>query len=434
MALPRRVLLVSWLFPPHGSIGAKRAYHFARHLPAEGWKPTVVCRRRPPPASVDPSPWPLPPEVDLRPDYDSAFWSVLADRGARWVLASSGRGAPVARRSWRERVGDRLDLFVDALVPTETAALHAPHAWRALDRLAPHHDVLWTTSYPYSAHVAGLLAARRHGRRFVADLRDPWTPNWVHERKFFHARWVERRLEQAVFDAADAITVTTETLADLYRERFPQHAHKFVAIHNSFDPVPGTHTPRSPGAPVVLVHFGNVYGPWSLGTVFHALRLLRDRGLAPPGAFRLENYGKLADRDRVLALELGVGDLVHVHPAVPFAEGFERLRAADLLVLAAWDAPDARLYVQGKFFDYLAAGSEILAESDNPELVSLLERTGAGTCVAPGAVEAVAVILTRVLRGGVPETVRDADAIAYFSAPAATRRLAALFERLLETR
>ncbi len=39
----RRVLVVSPHFPPSTLAGVHRARHLAKHLPAAGWRPTVLC-------------------------------------------------------------------------------------------------------------------------------------------------------------------------------------------------------------------------------------------------------------------------------------------------------------------------------------------------------------------------------------------------------
>lgn len=426
--MPGRVLMASWLFPPHGSIGAKRAWRFAKHLPARGWLPTVLSRRLPPPGSFDASDWTLPPEVTLSPTYDAAWLSALADRGARAVdrSAASDPGPVALRRPLSARLQERWDRFVDAVVPMETAVIHAPHAARELDRLLPAHDLLWTTSYPYHTHAIGLGAARRHRRPWVADLRDPWTPNWVHRRKYAPVRSIEARYERAVYEAADAIVVTTETLAALDRARFPWWAEKIHCVHNSYDGSPAA--PAPPGAargdgPLRWVHFGNVYGPWSLATVFRAMA-------RRPGRVLLDNHGRLSDRDRDLAASLGLAGSVRVLPTLPFDEGMARLCSVDALVLAAWSHPDAGLYLQGKLYDYLRAARPIVAESAQREVGDILRRTGAGFVIAPGDVDAV----TAVIDGAAAPPSRDDGAVRYFSAAEATGRLAAIFDDVTRRR
>lgn len=423
--MPGRVLMASWLFPPHSSIGAKRAWRFARHLPSHGWLPTVLCRRVPPPGSFDASDWTLPPEVTLSPTYDAAVMSVLADRGARTIDRTSSNDVvrERLRRSLGARISERWDRFVDAVVPMETAIIHAPHAAGELDRLLPSHDLLWTTSYPYHTHAIGLRAARRHGRPWVADLRDPWTPNWVHRRKYAPVRSIEARVERAVYEAADAVVVTTETLAALDRERFPRWAGKIHCVHNSYDGEARPAAAPADDGPQRWVHFGNVYGPWSLETVFRAMA-------RRPGRVVLDNHGKLSDRDRDLADSLGLSESVRVRPALPFEEGMRRLESAHALVLAAWNHPDAGLYLQGKLYDYLRAGRPIVAESSQREVVDIIRRTGAGVVVAPGDVDAVVSVIDGA--GAAPS--RDEAAVRYFSAAEATGRLAAIFDGVTQRR
>ncbi|MFO0601606.1 MAG: glycosyltransferase [Polyangiales bacterium] len=433
--MTRRVLMASWLFAPNVSIGAKRAVRFARWLPTFGWAPTVLCRRVTPASQRDPSPVALPPEVTVLRAYDHPFFARFANTEATPPPAAPATPAhePLAR-PWRARAEERWKLLVDAMVPTDTVAIHAPHAMAKLDALAPSHDLLWTTSYPYHTHALGLAVARQRRKPWVVDLRDPWTPNWVHHRKFPHARYVESWLERAVVEGADAVVVTTEALAELYRAMFPAHAGKFRCIHNAFDPVGDDAPPpdvRGPGEPRRLVHFGNVYGPWSFETLYRALAQLRREGSLPPVV--LENYGKLSDRDRALAASHGVGDVVRVLPPLPFDRGLARLRGADALLLAGWDDPDARLYVQGKAFDYLAAARPVLAESAHPDIRRIVEDTRAGTVVAPGDVRAMADALRPLLRDDAAPPARDEAAVSYYSAREATARLASLFDEVIRT-
>ena len=108
----------------------------------------------------------------------------------------------------------------------------------------------------------------------------------------------------------------------------------------------------------------------------------------------------------VTTLRVRVDDLVRVMPGVPFAEGMARLRSADLLVLAAWSDPDARLYVQGKLFDYLAAGRPVVAETAHEDVTRILADTRAGFVVAPGDVRAMTDLVRRALApGGLPAAV-----------------------------
>ena len=97
-----RLLMVSWLFPPHASIGAKRAWRFARHLPENGWAPPVLCRRHPPASVYDASDWSLPREVTVSATYDAGWMSALGPRGG--APADRLSNEPTMRRTLRARL------------------------------------------------------------------------------------------------------------------------------------------------------------------------------------------------------------------------------------------------------------------------------------------------------------------------------------------
>jgi glycosyltransferase involved in cell wall biosynthesis len=422
-----KVLMVSWLFPPHTSIGAKRAYRFARCLPSQGWGATVVCRRKVPAAYRDVSEYGLPDGVQVCREYDAAVF----ERFASDVVSPSSDAPQALQRPFAARINTRFNELIDAVVPTETVSIHAPHAARVIDRLLPSHDVLWTTSYPYHSHWLGVRAARKHRKPLVVDLRDPWTPNWVHRKKFLMARSVEAWLEREVFAAADAIVVTTWALEALYRTMFPQWAHKFLTIHNAFDEAPATIAPAS-SRTFRMVHFGNVYGPWSFETLFRALSLLQREGAFHTREVVFENYGKLSDRDRDLAVTLGIRDHIRVCETVSWAEGIQRLSSASLLMLAAWNDPDARLYVPGKLFDYLTAGVAVVAETVHEDVSRIVTESKAGVVIAPGDVTAMADVIRRALTGDVTLRGATRESAHAFSAPEATRKLANLLNQVVE--
>ncbi|MFO0625767.1 MAG: glycosyltransferase [Polyangiales bacterium] len=361
----------------------------------------------------------------------TTVFSQLQRRFASAPGAAVAPAAPPLRRGLAARAGEAWHRAVDAVVPMETVIVHAPHAAGRVEALAPSHDLVWSTSYPYHAHLLALRAARRHRKPFVADLRDPWSLNWVHRRKLAPTRWVERAAERAVLEGADAVVVTTETLATRYREMFPARASRIHAVHNCFEPMDlGARIPQPPNAPLRVMHFGNVYGPWSLRTLFDALAGLRREGALPHGV-EVHNLGKLSDRDRDHARALGLDGVVRALPTMDYADGLRALRDADLLVLAAWDDPDAALYIQGKLYDYLLAGTHFVAETANPEVCDIVTRTGAGAVVAPGDVAAMRAALVRAAGGAsISLRPRDPHAISYYSAPEATARLAAIFDEV----
>jgi glycosyltransferase involved in cell wall biosynthesis len=425
-----RALHVSWLFPPHNSIGAKRAYRFARQLPALGLNATVLCGREPPARFRDPSPWSVPEGVTVEPDYDAAWITAAANRidAAKTSSAPQRQASGSDKPSWIARVTGRELNVAHDLLPTETIAVHLPHARRAAVRLARRDavSVVWTTSYPYSAHFVGIHVKRALGIPFVADLRDPWTLNFVHERKLPPTRAIERAMERSVFAHADRIVVTTESLADAYRAMYPAIANRFVTIRNGFEPL-DLPARRVGERPRRLVPVGHVYSERTLAPVLHALARIGARDVV------IENLGRLSDTDRSLAHALGLDDIVHAREPLPYLEGLASLRAAHALLLPAWGTDRGALLLPGKLYDYLLAGAPIVAIGRNAELASILAHTRTGVLIDPDDANGLDSALRDALAGTLPFD-PDSAAIASYSAPEATRRLAQLFDAIAPRR
>ncbi|MDP3278171.1 MAG: glycosyltransferase [Deltaproteobacteria bacterium] len=404
-----KLLLVAWLFPPHENVGSRRPWRLCKHLPNHGWDITVLTQRHVPARFVDPTDADLGSAVQVVRDYDQP----LLGRLAAWADAR-GNGAPSPRPEAPGR---------PSRWPAEPAAIHLPHAARAARDLHRKvgFDAVLTTSYPYSAHYVGAALSRALGVRWIADLRDPWTLHWSHEAKPAWSRALERRWERAIFAQADAVTVTTETLASRYRSVFSEYSQKIHAVRNSFDPValPPLRPSRGPRR---LVHFGHVYaGARTLAPVITALaRVIRRKQLEPTDVV-LENYGRFSQSDWQLAESLGIERYLKLHKPMPQNEGLASLRSANLLLLPIWGTAYGELFLPAKLYDYLLVGVPVLALGTHPELSQILGDTGAGELIAEDNTLAIEASIERALSDTDPVSA-SAPAIQSFGAPAMAER------------
>jgi hypothetical protein len=375
-----RVLIVAWLFPPHASVGTRRPYRLARHLPSLGWDVTVLTQASVPERLRERAAdeLALPAAVRVVRAYDPPLL-------ARAVAALDAHAANEQKKSSAHASASSLS-FAERWIPTEPAALWAPHAALRAALDGERYDAVLSTSYPFSAHAVAKGIASLRKIPWVADLRDPWTLHFSHARKHPIARSIERLLERDTFESATSVTVTTEALRDAYRLRFTRQSDHIHAVHNSFDPVPLPARERSPG-PARLVHFGHVYGgARTLVPVLEALAsIAKDRSLTDADVV-LENYGRFSDEDRARARALGVESLLRIREPVAYADGMASLRSASLLLLPTWDSEFGPLFLPAKLFDYLHVAAPILAIGANPELGAILAKTQSGSlCAADDA-------------------------------------------------
>jgi hypothetical protein len=363
-------LLVAWLFPPHSSVGSNRPYRLARELIKRGWRVTVLTQSQPPTALRESESTIDLQDIRVIRRYDPPLVAALAahldarQRQSRSSIKSSNA------TSW-----------LDRHLPAEPALLYVPHAWLQLQDCMEHDtpDVLWTTSYPFSAHALGLYAKRKYNLRWIADFRDPWTLHWSHTGKSRLARRIEKAAERSVMTQADTITVTTNSLKNAYQNQYPWAATKIECVRNCFDDRVSVSDSKPDQLPARLIHFGHVYGgARTLAPVLRALAQLKLTREWDERHVVLENFGRFSADDLQLAERLAVRAQVIVHAPVSYADGLAQLRRAALLLLPVWQTEFGPLFLPAKLYDYLSARRRILALGHNPELAEILKQTAAG--------------------------------------------------------
>ncbi len=428
----RRLLIVSYCYPPFPAMGSARIASFVRHLPAFGWKTAVVTIR---PGRL--APFQLPQledesseQICRTPVLDiSRLFKALA--GGRLEGNNVSR-AHASRKGGLRRLAlalyDRFLAFPDSAWP-----------WYYLGRrraLAFAHDfgpdLLLSSSPPETAHVLGAYLGRRLGIPWVPDFRDPWSQTpW----RDFSPRGLAaaRALERKVIAGAAALCTVSEPIAEALSRL---HAKSAFTVTNGFEPGPVPESP--PQGPFRLLYTGMIYpGRREPGIIFEAVRLLRLEGRAAPRNLRLVFYGPNHQLTRRLAASHDVSDFVDTPGEISREEAQVEQRRAHALLQLEWNDPRTAGVFPGKFFEYLGAGRPILAVGPRDSVVeNVLRETGAGNIAhdAPAAAELLARALALWKEGRSAAAPRNEENIARYTRRAQASKLAERLEGILQVR
>jgi glycosyltransferase involved in cell wall biosynthesis len=383
----KRVLFITYYFPPSGGSGVQRGLKMVKYLPDAGWEPLVLT---------------VHPDHAAYPDLDPAMLSdvpkgTLVERTRSWdpytmyarmmgkkksdVVGVGFLGADHA--SWKERFARwvRANLFLpDARVGW------VRHAVRAGRRLAadPGFDAIVSTGPPHSAHLAGVQLARETGLPWIADLRDAW-PDPAYQHMLPTGRWARRRDERTrnrILREADVRVAVTEDLAHHMSQAV---GAPFSVIRNGFDPDDMQSAPDVPTGwmdawkeDFLVVHTGNLSparDPEPLWKV-----------LSSPDAserwprLRLVFVGNVDPTVMSEALRSSGPDRVHHIPYVPHAAAVAWMKRASLLLLPINRVMGSAGIVTGKIYEYIASGRPVLAFGEpGGEADGLLKESAAGT-------------------------------------------------------
>jgi len=394
--MPHHVLYLTPYFPPQGQVGALRPLKFCRHLPALGWEPVVLADLHDG-ATLNRQLFDaVPSSIPLIYDYSDRA------RGA-FVRFSAGQLADTRRKPARPNPLARfVPRFLDnpELLPLGEHSVHMAHAFRAglevLERL-PCEAILANID-PHATALVGARLARATGLPLVLDLRDPWS---VCELRRPHRPGplvsIVDRLERSAVEVASAVILNTDkTLAD-YRAHYADLSpERFTCIRNHCDPTllgGGHHDGFDRFTMLFLGHFRRfVEGD----ILLDALVELRRRGLGAAD-LQLVVTGQCPAATLEHAERLGVRDMLHLHPFVPYTEIGPIMEAADLLVALSNRSTQR---IPAKLYDYAASQRPMLLICDNPEVDTLLDGLAGATSRSLDDVAGVADVVEATFKAG----------------------------------
>ncbi|HEX5642044.1 MAG TPA: glycosyltransferase [Thermoleophilia bacterium] len=343
-ATGKKVLVVANPYPPMASAGTTRVVRFLRHLPDEGWEPSVLTAAAEGPAAV-------PPGVRV------------ARAAVPWPRQLLGGGKRSTRINRWVAVPDPYFAWVGPAVLLGRRIL-------ARERF----DVVMSSSPRASAHLVAAVLSEHAHVPWLADYRDPWSTYQFRRYPTRAHRRAHEKLEAWALGRAAAVTAVNRPIVDDLVARHPWLDGRAHVLPNGFDRAEQP-AEVALGDGFWIVHTGRLYGrEQQVAAFLEALATL------PPEVKALF-VGVDESRVRPDADRLGLGDRVRVEPLVPLPVALGYQRAADALLLVNGRRPES---MSSKVFEYLQAGRPVFAISPAGSAArALFAEVGGGTCVLP---------------------------------------------------
>ena len=437
----KRVLVVTYYWPPSGGSGVQRWVKFAKYLPQEGWQPVIYTPENPEYTAIDhtlEAEIPHTVEIIRRPITEPYnLYRKLMGKGAstdmKTLTAGASGGAVTEISSGKKSFKQRLSLWIrgNLFVPDPRVGWVKPSVRFLKKYLAEHPvDVIVTTGPPHSMHLIGQRLHKELGIPWIPDFRDPWSRMYYLKHLPMSARtWRRlRAMEQSVLDDCSTVLAVTP----LVQEEFQAQTKTPVAmITNGYDGGDFEQAVEPDGF-FNVVHTGLFAAD---GNPLNLWKALGIKAWADPdfkAALRLRLVGKV-DREVYAAIEeAGLkGNVVDLGYRDHLTAVREQL-AATVLVLPLRNDPEYRPILPGKLFEYLASRRPILGiGQEDGAMARVLADTGAGVTAGWDNLDTTRAFIDKAWEqfkaGGVPAVEGD---IARFSRRSLTRELAALLERV----
>lgn len=475
----RRVLMVTYFFPPVGGVGVERSLKHVIYLPERGWEPVVVAPANSSYRIVDPATEArIPPGTEvhrahgLEPGHLRRLVGRLAGRAASasssapasetaptsipGVGAAAGPGAPSAARGAAGVMLRRLNAAWAWAIPRtffpDEQVGWIPGAVAAGRRaaVAGQVDVIYSSSPPISGHMAAALLKRSLKVPWVADFRDPWIGNSYAPPLPRPHRALQIAIERRIVASADRVILPTADLRERYAERYPDLAARFVHIPNGYDlaeigaiasedrseaPLLGAAGAEASSQPFRLVYAGSLYGRDELTLLLDGLQLLLERRPALRERLRIDFMGYIsAGNAQLLAARLPLVAPVVRHLGLrPRSEtiALERAASAGLVLLAAGAGRSG--VVPAKTYEYLGLDLPVLAMATEGDVRQILTELGWGVIADPTAA-GVADGIERIIEEAPAMHGRTADPQRRYERRQLAGRLSALLDEVAGAR
>lgn len=435
----KRVLIISYYWPPTGGSGVQRWVKFAKYLPSEGWQPVIYTPENPEQLAIDESlADEIPAEVEViktRIVEPYEIYKKLLRKSGHSKEAVEVNPVNAQNKSFLQKVA----MWVRGnLFRPDPRCMWIGPSVRFLKKYLKEHpvDLIVSTGPPQSMHLIGRRLALETGLPWIADFRDPWTKIFYFKHlSMTHGteRW-HKKMEKKVLDDTSVVVA----VSPLVQQEFQAMTSTRVElITNGFDECDFAAEPCHDAEggsdnEFCVTHTGLFAADGNPTVLWEVLAEKCASDNAFRKALKIKLIGKTDDSILTALNEAGLSECVKNIGYLPHSEAVEQQRNASLLILPLRKEPEYKAVLPGKLFEYLASRRPVLGIGQKDgAMAMILNETKTGVVLDWEDREAIACHIDscweKHLAG---KLVTDGADISQFTRRSLTRRMAQLFDSL----
>ena len=374
----KKVLIITYYWPPAGGSGVQRWLKFTKYLPKYNWQPIIYTPDNPYFEVQDEALLnDIPAEAEI---WKTPIWEPYALKDKLFGKGSQSQSAGVItnKKSLENRVLNwvRGNVFI----PDPKIYWVKPSIKVLLKKiLEANIDHIVTTGPPHSMHLIGLgLKKVIPNLKWIADFRDPWSElDLLNEFQLSNSsRKKHKDLEKEVLQTADLILTVSETwLKNLEN----LGANKVKLITNGYDADDFELKPKM-NDEFIIGHYGLLNHLRNPKNLWKSLANLCEENKTFNSKLEIHLSGNI-DVEVIAEIEsfsFLKGKVKHLG-YLSHAQVLEQYNQADVLLLLLFNSKSGVGNYPGKIFEYFAAKKPILAfgpiSSDSERLI---EKTNTG--------------------------------------------------------
>jgi len=375
----KKVLIVTYYWPPAGGPGVQRWLKFAKYLPEFGFEPIMYTPENPSYPLVDET---LVKEVPENIKIvKTKIWEPyqIAEKFSKSNKKFKGGQFDVGKN---QSFMSKLSIFIrgNFFIPDARKFWVKPSIEFLKQYLVENQiDIIVTTGPPHSLHLIGLgLKKDLPNLKWIADFRDPWTEisYYKHLKLTSSSDKKHRQLEKSVFENADLTLATSYTDA----ENFRKNGANAFCVTNGFDE--STLTTLSvtfEKTKFTLSYVGVLEQLRNPENLWNALKELCEKHQDFAEDFELKLVGRVDDKILIDIENSVLKDNIQNLGYLAHDDSVKEMEKSDLLLITNFPNDNSKGIIPGKLFEYLATGKKIISFGpQSADVETILNKTKAG--------------------------------------------------------
>lgn len=374
----KKILLVTYYWPPAGGPGVQRWLKFVSYLPKFGIEPIVY----------------IPENADY-PILDEDLVSQVPE-GIQLIKQPIKEPASIAKAFF----GNKVKSLQSGILPTKKASLitrfmlyvranyfipDARVGWvkpsiKFLKKYCLENDieVLVTTGPPHSLHLIGMQLQKEIGVKWLADFRDPWTSIHYFSDLPLSTKALNKHkaLETKVLTSADLITVTSKPT----KTEFEKLTHRPIeVVTNGYDENLLPKEDLVLDTKFSISHIGSLLSERNPKQLWNTLASLVKAYPELKEDLQIKLAGVVSQEVLNSIEEAGLKRYIEYLGYVSHSEAIHLQHTSQILLLLEMDKVETKVILPGKLFEYMAAQRPILALGpEGSAIATIIEETQAG--------------------------------------------------------
>ncbi len=380
----KKVLIITYYWPPTGGAGVQRWLKFSKYFKQFGWEPVIYT-----PSNPD---FPINDETLLKdiPENTTVLRTAITEPYDMYRKIMGKKKTETVNQGFlsegkENKMLQSLMIWVrgNFFIPDARKFWIKPSIAYLSDYIQKNNiDAVISTGPPHSMHLIALGLKLKHGIPWIADFRDPWTQIDFYDQLKLStmADKKHKKLEKSVLvNASKVVTVSKSWGKDLEA----LGGREVNVITNGFDEDDFPVAAESSLLPGFLMHH---IGALNKDRNPHILWKVLGEICKENEEFKKELKLKFTGKTDAAVFEgLKLNDLMENAEKTDYmahSEVVKLLLRSPVLLLPLNDTPNVSGIVPGKLFEYLAAKRPIFSIGDlNGDTAAIINETKAGTMV-----------------------------------------------------